>query len=204
MKKIFVMAVMAAATLTANAQWWAGGKFALDFTNTNKRVSTEGLQVGDQNTTSFEIAPEVGYNLSDKWAVALALGFGTSNNSVVGAWNGDADAIGSEAAMNANKLGESNNYFMINPYVRYTFAQTAPVSFFVDGGFGFKFFNHEGGNQMSVGIRPGISFAATKKLSLVATTGALGYLKNSEKAGDGSKFFIGVFNNISFAAYYNF
>ena len=57
---------------------------------------------------------------------------------------------------------------------------------------------------MSVGIRPGISFAATKKLSLVATTGALGYLKNSEKAGDGSKFFIGVFNNISFAAYYNF
>ena len=201
MKKIFVMAVMATATLTANAQWWAGGKFALDFTNTNKVGQDDG---GDKNTTSFEIAPEVGYNLSDKWAVAMAVGFGTSNNSVVGTWNGDADAIGSETAMNATKLGESNTYFMINPYVRYTFAQTAPVSFFVDGGFGFKFFNHERGNQMSVGIRPGISFAATKKLSLVATTGALGYLKNSEKAGDGSKFFIGVFNNIRFAAYYNF
>jgi hypothetical protein len=198
MKKIFMMAVMAAATLTANAQWWAGGSFGLDFSNTSKAN-------GDQNTTSFEIAPEVGYNLSDKWAVAMAVGFGTSNNSnVAGSWRDDNDAIYSQQSINGTKLEESSNYFMINPYARYTFYKTAPVSFFVDGGIGFKFFNHEGGNQMSVGVRPGISFAATKKLSLVASTGYLGYLKNSEKAGDGSKFLIGMFNSINFAAYYNF
>lgn len=197
MKKIFVMAVMAAATLTANAQWWAGGSFGLDFSNTNKAR-------GDENTTSFEIAPEVGYNLTDKWAVALAVGFGTSNNSIVGDWANNNGAIYSSQSINGTKLPESNNYFLINPYARYTFYKTAPVSFFVDGGIGFKFFNHEGGNQMQVGLRPGISFAATKKLSLVATTGYLGYQKNSEKAGDGSKFLIGMFNSISFAAYYNF
>ena len=197
MKKFLVMAVMAVAALNANAQWWAGGSFALDFTNTSKAN-------GDQNTTSFEIAPEVGYNLTDKWAVALSVGFGTSNNSVVGNWADNGGAIYSQQTVNGTKLEESNNYFMINPYARYTFYKTAPVSFFVDGGVGFKFFNHEGGNQMSVGVRPGISFAATPKLSLVATTGYLGYLKNSEKAGDGSKFLIGMFNSISFAAYYNF
>lgn len=198
MKKIIMMAVMAVVALSANAQWWAGGTFALDFSNTSKAN-------GDQNTTSFEIAPEVGYNLSDKWAVALALGFGTSNNSTIaGNWRNEVDLVGTQQSINAVKLGESSNYFKIAPYVRYTVTNSTPVSFFVDGGFGFKFFNHEGGNQMNIGVRPGIAFNATKKLSLVATTGYLGYLKNSEKAGDGSKFSLGIFNGISFAAYYNF
>ena len=198
MKKIFVMAVMAAATLTANAQWWAGGSFGLDFSNTNKAN-------GDENTTSFEIAPEVGYNLSDKWAVALAVGFGTTNNtSVMTGWGNGNDVISDQSTISGRKMDESRNYFRIAPYVRYTVCKTAPVSFFVDGGFGFKFFSNEGGNQMSIGVRPGIAFSATKKLSLVATTGYLGYLKNSEKAGDGSKFSLGVFNGINFAAYYNF
>ena len=198
MKKIFVMAVMAAATLTANAQWWAGGSFGLDFSSTGKFND-------DKNTTSFEIAPEVGYNLTDKWAVAVALGFGTTNNTAVNnSWANGADGIFSQQSINTTKLEESNTYFMVNPYARYTFYKTAPVSFFLDGGVGFKFFNHERGSQMTVGIRPGISFAATKKLSLVASTGYLGYLKNSEKAGDGSKFLIGMFNSINFAAYYNF
>ena len=69
MKKIFMMAVMAVAALSANAQVWLGGSFALDFSKNTAK----------ENMTSFEIAPEVGYNLSDKWAVAMALGFGTTN-----------------------------------------------------------------------------------------------------------------------------
>ena len=194
------MAVMAVAALNANAQWWAGGSFGLDFSSTGKIND-------DKNTTSFEIAPEVGYNLNDKWAVAIALGFGTTNNSSVDAgWRNGTDVIYSQQtiARGTTKEDESSTYFSIAPYARYTICKTAPVSFFVDGGFGFKFFNHERGSQMNIGVRPGVAFSATKKLSLVATTGYLGYLKNSEKAGDGSKFLFGCFNSINFGAYYNF
>jgi len=189
MKKFFVMAVMAVAALNANAQWWAGGSFGLNFDNGGNRN-------GDQNTTSFQISPEVGYNLDDKWSVAIALGFGTSNNAT-----STADAMGNYYGA---KLEESNNFFKVAPYVRYTFCKTAPVSFFVDGGFGFRFYNHDGGSQFNVGIRPGVAFAATKKLSLVATTGYLGYQKDSEKADDGSRFGLGLDNTIIFGAYYNF
>ena len=190
MKKIFVMAVMAVATLTANAQWWAGGSFALNFDNNGRN--------GDQNTTTFEIAPEIGYNLSDNWAVAIALGFGTTNNAWV------AEGAAGEDSYYGGKLEESSNYFKVAPYARYTFAKTGPVAFFVDGGVGFKFFNHEGGTQFNVGVRPGIAFNASKKVSLVAAFGYLGYHKDSEKRGDGSRFGLGVDNAINFAAYYNF
>ena len=196
MKKIFVMAVMAAATLTANAQWWAGGSFALDFSSN-----------ANDNMTTFEIAPEVGYNLSDKWSVAVALGFGTSNNSAVNAWDGTAQAGTSatdESTMTGMKTGESLNYFKIAPYVRYSFVKWDKVSIFADGGVGFKVYNQDRGNSINVGIAPGIAFTPTQKLSLVARIGGIGYQKDSEKHGDGSKFFIGFANNISFGAYYNF
>ena len=109
MKKLFVMAVMAVAALNANAQWWAGGSFALNFDNNGRN--------GDQNTTSFEIAPEVGYNLSDNWAVAIALGFGTTNNAAV------SEGVDSYYG---GKLDEANNYFKVAPYARYTFCKTGP------------------------------------------------------------------------------
>lgn len=187
MKKLFVMAVMAVAALNANAQWWAGGSFALDFDNN-----------GDEKTTSFEIAPEVGYNLTDKWSVAIALGFGTTNNNLA--------AIGDrgESTIYGGKLDKSLNYFKVAPYARYTFCKSGAVSFFVDGGIGFKFYNQERGNSFNVGVRPGIAFAVSKKVSLVATTGYIGYQKDSEKRGKGSKFGLGVDNKINFAAYYNF
>lgn len=179
---------MAVAALSANAQVWVGGSLGLNFDNN-----------GNDNTTSFEIAPEVGYNLDEKWDVAIALGFGTTNNALVA-----LDGAASEASIYGAKLPESSNYFKVAPYARYTFYKNGALSFFVDGGIGFKFYNHEGGNSFNVGVRPGLAFAASKKVSLVATTGYLGYQKDSEKRGDGSKFGLGVDNKISFAAYYSF
>ena len=193
MKKIFMMAVMAVAALSANAQVWVGGSFALDFSSN-----------GNDNMTTFEIAPEVGYNLTDKWAVAVALGFGTSNNSVVNRWDEAAIATGSELTVAGQKTGESMNYFKIAPYARFTFAKWGNVSVFADGGVGFKVFSHDRGNQINVGINPGIAYTPTEKVSLVARVGGIGYQKNSEKHGDGSKCGIGLDNKINLAVYYNF
>ena len=190
MKKIFMMAVMAVAALSANAQTWVGGSFALDFSKNSAK----------DNMTSFEIAPEVGYNLSDKWAVAIALGFGTTNNSSV---NTETDLM-SEATIAGQKLSESLNYFKVAPYARFSFAKWDKVSLFLDGGFGFRFFNKERGSQFNVGINPGIAFTPTEKISLVARIGGIGYQKDSEKHGDGSKFGIGLDNKINFGVFYNF
>ena len=190
MKKIVMMAVMAVAALSANAQVWLGGSFALDFSKNTAK----------ENMTSFEIAPEVGYNLSDKWAVAMALGFGTTNNALVAL---DTDPMG-EATIYGNKLPESLNYFKVAPYARFSFAKWDKVSLFLDGGFGFKFYNKERGSQFNVGINPGIAFTPTEKISLVARFGGIGYQKDSEKHGNGSKFGIGLDNKINFGVFYNF
>jgi hypothetical protein len=194
MKKIFVMAVMAAATLTANAQWYVGGTFGLDFTKANKDVDTR---------TTLTIAPEVGYNLSDKWAVGANIGFNMANELV---------KFGGDDAGNANETGTG---FMIGPYARYTFAKMGMVSFFVDGGVGLIFQNYDlqegvkydkSGTIFNIGLRPGVAFKVNDKISLVATTGYFGYRKNSDDVlGGGSKFGLNVNSMaLSFGGYYNF
>ena len=86
-----------------------------------------------------------------------------------------------EATIYGNKLPESLNYFKVAPYARFSFAKWDKVSLFLDGGFGFKFYNKERGSQFNVGINPGIAFTPTEKISLVARFGGIGYQKDSEK-----------------------
>ena len=109
-----------------------------------------------------------------------------------------------ETSIYGKKLDKSMNYFKVAPYARYSFAKWDKVSLFLDGGFGFKFYNNEGGNQFNVGINPGIAFTPTEKISLVARIGGIGYQKDSEKHGNGSKFGLGLDNKINFGVFYNF
>ena len=60
MKKIILAAFVAVASLTANAQWWAGGEVGF---NTWKTTS-EGHDLGKGH--EFTVAPEIGYKLNDK------------------------------------------------------------------------------------------------------------------------------------------
>ena len=118
---------------------------------------------------------------------------------------------------NAAKLSdnETGTSFGIGAYARYTFAQSGPVSFFVDGGVGFTSANYsldtnqkyeESGSIFNIGLRPGLAFKASDKVSFVATTGYLGYRKYSDDVlGGGSKFGINVNNEaLKFGFYYNF
>ena len=56
------MALVAVMSLTASAQVYVGGSVGLwrDY---------------NANETSFNLIPEVGYNLSDKWAIGLQIGY---------------------------------------------------------------------------------------------------------------------------------
>ena len=107
MKKIILTALVAVASLSANAQVWLGGSLGFGHENV-KDTSKE---------TTFTIAPEVGYKLNDNWDIAIGLGFGFENYDP-------------EKGVQIKTTSIS-----VNPYARYTFAKAGIASFFVDGGF---------------------------------------------------------------------
>ena len=169
MKKIILTALVAIASITANAQVWVGGQLGFSVTNNDAT---------DKNFTEFTIAPEIGYSLSDKWDIAIALGDKYSKPE-------DIDAT---------------NDFFVNPYARYTFFQTGKVGFFLDGGFSIQ--AGDSPTQWGVGLRPGVKFAASDKVTFVASFGGLGYKKVEDEY---SKFGFNVNGNaLQFGCYYSF
>ncbi len=178
MKKVFLAAVVALASLTANAQIWVGGSLGVDFTTPDFDDA--------ETTTTFTVSPEVGYTLSDKWDIAVAI------NSTF-----------------ASCDGESATNFSIEPYARYTFAKADKVSFFVDGGFGFGSAEitsegvlEDSRDEFYIGVRPGLKVALTDKFAVVAKTGWLGYQQVKDVA-DSFGFNVNG-NALQFGLYYAF
>ena len=142
MKKIvfFLFATMLVASV--KAQVYVGG--------------TVGLWHNDDlDATFFKLEPEVGYNLSEKWAVGGVLAFA----------HGKAD----EGKYNA---------FALAPYARYSYYENKVVRLFVDGGFGFstqKVKGFDSVNGFEIGFKPGIAIKLNSKFSAVAKCGFLGY-----------------------------
>ena len=192
MKKVLLMAAFAVATLTANAQFYVGGSVSFNSEKAGKDADA---------VTSFKLAPEFGYALSENFAVGAEISFSSSN--------GEDNAFGIKDPMTGElakvKGDKSYSTFRVAPYARYTFYKTGIASFFVDGGVGFNFFNEDRGMVIGIGVRPGVKIAASEKVDLVAKLGYLGYQFANEKAGEGSKFGLGIDNtNISFGVFYNF
>ena len=184
MKKMLLTAVVALVTLSASAQVYLGGEVGL-------------WRNPDANTTQFNLRPDVGYKLSDKWALGIAVQY---NHTYV--------------------RGEKANSMGVNPYARYTAAKFGPVSVFLDGGFEFnsvKWKDRDSYNEWGIGIKPGLAVNLTDKLSFVTHLGFLGY--NDTDEGDyvddfGAGAFWGIDENhgfgfrfsnaIRFGLYYNF
>ncbi len=152
MKKILMMAALAVASLSANAQTWVGGSLGFDYEDISNQDSK----------TYFSFAPTVGYNLSEDWAIALQLSV----------------AFGSDGVSELHTSGLKTQDIVFAPFARYTFARVGAASFFLDGGFGFgshKLDDADAQNQWHIGIRPGVSFNIGGNFSLVGTAGYLGY-----------------------------
>ena len=154
MKKLFLTAVIAIMAVTANAQSYigAGAQLWRDF---------------DNNRTTFQLAPEVGYTLSDKWAVGVAL---NCNYNYYGRYDLKATTLA------------------VNPYVRYTVAEFGAFKFFVDGevacgAMSIKRDNMDSvsGSCWEIGLKPGIAFNLSKKFTLTTHLGFLGYRDYDDK-----------------------
>lgn len=154
MKKLFLSLIVAVCSLAASAQAYVGGQVGL-WRNT------------DANHTSFNLAPELGYKLSDQWDLGLSIGFAHDYEK-----------------------GLKINGFEVDPYVRYTVAKAGPVSFFLDGGFGFATVKAKKGdwksdsyNMWQIGIKPGVKVSLSKKVDFIASMGFLGYRDNDDVTG---------------------
>ena len=107
MRKLFLLVVIVMAAITASAQEgiYLGGGISLWRNN-------------DVDKTSFSITPDVGYNLSEKWAVGVELAYTHKGY--------DED------------YKVSTNAFALAPYARYSFYENKIVRLFLDMGFGFS------------------------------------------------------------------
>ena len=179
MKRILISLVTLAVATTINAQVWIGGSLSFNNTHVN---GTEGT------SRTFGISPEVGVNLNEHLAVAVALAFSHSNPS----------------------SGYNTNTYAVGPYVRYSFFKAGDFSAFVDGGVSYanSHYQHhdKNGNAFGASIIPGIAYAVSEKVGLVAHLGN-GLYWNHSWVKDGNhtnNYGFDLTNGISFGAYYNF
>lgn len=204
MKKIFMTLAAVAVAATMNAQLYIGGSLGFQTRTTKTDVAgTNPVQTIDSKWSEFSILPEVGYNLNEKMAVGMQIGFTATD---------DKDANNTKS-----------NAFTIAPYFRYTFVKWDKVSLFADAGINFRtgttkvystdpttgkeVSTDNNTNRFFIGVVPGIAFQASEKVSVVAKLGTgLGY--THEKVSDAVKFDQFGFDvnslGLQLGAYYNF
>ena len=176
MKKLLVIAAIACAAVSANAQVYVGG--SLGFWSDKQTTGST-----DVKTTTINILPEIGYNISDQWAVGTVIGWEHSKVK-------DQDAA---------------NAFTIAPYARYSFYRNDLVSLFIDGGVGFtstKVGDADAVSSFNVGFKPGLSVKLSDNFSILAHYGFLGYESYND---DHDAFGLDLNgNSLSFGLYYSF
>ncbi len=161
MRKFFLVLIAISIAAVANAQIYAGGSVSFS-SNSNAE------------STTVSIAPEVGYDLNDKFSLGAVLGLYTYS----------ADG------------GYSTNVLSIRPYVRYSLLRFGPVNLFTDAAFTYMK-PKNGDGTWELGLYPGVAAPLGNKVSAVAHIGCVAY--NSD-----TTFGIGVGNVASAGLYYHF
>ena len=154
MKKILLMAAFAVATLTANAQFYVGGN--LGFKNNKEYTSSS-----EKTISEFNIAPEVGTALNDKWGIGIKLGVGFDNEKT------ETTVAGATTTSELN-----STTITVKPYARYQAFQWGKANFFCDGGVYFQMKSKKDfkpGMDLQLYVAPGVAFNVSEKWSIVAS-----------------------------------
>lgn len=191
MKKIMMTLAAVAVAATMNAQVWVGGELGFKSSHNNGSEDTQ---------KTFDIAPEIGYNLDDNFSVAIKLGYSYS------------DALDWDEVLGTTNIFGSyrTNAFSIKPYIRYTFVKAGNFSAFVDGGLNYTTMHAQGAdnnlNVFGAFVTPGIAYAVSDKVGLVAHLGQGLYFNHTwlKDSFRNNTYGLNLTNGISFGAYYNF
>lgn len=183
MKKTIIIACLCMLANVANAQFWVGGQFH------SSKGKSEYLDGNKVKTRTFKLLPEVGYSLNDDWDIAVRIGIDYSKAKFSSDPKKAASAI------------------VFEPYARYKLCEISNFDLFIDGGVGIEngdfFYNgqyYKSETLFGIGIRPGLRYKATDKLTLTATFGGLGY-RHINKNDDFGFNFNG--NSLTIGCYYN-
>lgn len=158
MKKLVVTSLVALFTVSsANAgQWFVGGSVGFD--------------TAKDDHTSFEVAPEIGYKLNDKWDIGLDLGFAKVTY--------EDDFTGDEWTERHSKVAA---------FARYNVAQFGALNVLLKGSIGANFIhmNGENGTILTASVIPMVTYALSDSFVLHAELNFLGFnaaqqLKNDD------------------------
>ncbi len=143
MKKVILSFLVAFVAIAANAQnLYVGGSLSI-------------LHDDKSDVTQFGIAPEIGYNFNEKWAIGGEISYVHMKNDDL-----------------------KGNAFSIAPYVRFSFYENDLIRLFIDGQVGFSTSKVDGAdseNGFGIGFKPGIAFRLSDNFSAIAKYGFLGY-----------------------------
>lgn len=179
-KLLFLIAVLLLAA-TAKAQMYVGGN-----------VGIASYDNGDSKKVVYSLLPEVGYTFNENWAAGVVVGWSKGNLSSQGNLRVDDDRL--------------TRTFEISPYARYTFLNAGPVDIFCDCSAGYRHYNGDG-DQLSIGLKPGLSLNLNGVFSVVAHVGFIGFQEYNPSGNQKSVDVWGMdfdSNNISLGVYYNF
>ena len=181
LNRLSVLSLLLLIISTAQAQqrWWLGGFVSFTNYNSSHEVHSpndnELIYSSDHNNTNFNIAPVIGYDLTDHWAVALKVGYNRT----------DVETLSDRNAGTKEKSTESNDGLTISPMVRWTFAEWQKLRFHVDALAEYRRMMrdrdssstdyHASTNTFSFGFVPGVSYPLTSRLYVTASLGSLMY-----------------------------
>lgn len=158
MKKIFLTIALVAMTFSANAQLFVGGEIGLNTTggNTKKTINNETSTQKKGGLTSIIIAPEIGYQFSEKFLVGASLGVIPTINKTY---------TGENTVTTTTTVDWS-----INPYARYRLAAIGNFGVWAQGGlsiYGSKISENTSNFAFNLGVLPVLSYTLNEHFTLL-------------------------------------
>lgn len=202
MKKVLLTAVAVFAFGFANAQEETSSGFSKGSMFVSGAVTLSSSKTGDFKTNSFEIAPKVGYFVTENVAIGGMLGY-----------TSDKVDFGDTATNTGLGLGA---------FGRYYFTPASKFSLFAELGLNYTSFDNEFGvdtdgslfpsefksKEIGLGLGAGMNYFVSSNFSIEAGVAVLGYSSN-DNGGDGADktntfSFGGDWRTVTFGVNYKF
>ncbi len=199
MKKVLLTMATMFVALCANAQFYGGGTLCY------KSVDVPGKS-SKSSATSFKIAPELGYNINEMWAVGVGVGYMSTNmaTQTTGNIGGFLDVT------TTAKLEKDVTILTFSPYIRNTLVKSKIANLFVDGMFNYTKVDYDDNstNAYGFGICPGVLVKLSDSLSFVTRLGGITYASSKDdtpgaESRNGFEFNLTSLDNVEFGLYFN-
>jgi len=199
MKKVLIIAAIAGTALTTNAQFTKGDKF------TSSSLGYSSSTMGDWKSSSFSLAPSVGYFVSDNLSIGVGIGIGSNSSEDLNPANNKVEKY------------EDVSSFSFGAHANYFFTPAEKFSFFANIGFDYTSKNNKIATDLmpkatysgfGLSVVPSVSYFLNNRLAMQASYGSVGYnTMKSDAAGAKSENNLGVnldMSSIGFGLTYKF